>query len=168
MATDAPDAAGARGSRPAESVAVREVEGVKGRESRSGRCAGPGPSDGGADERGNQFTDAARAAGTKQQATPSRLDGDVVDAVMPGEMALPASPGGARDRADGAFDARAIRHLVQGGADRSRKGCGARSAAASYVRSSRWRTRRSTSWSAAGIPGGSISRRAAWCGTWPR
>lgn len=47
--------------------------------------------------------------------------------------------------------------------------CAARSAAASYARSCRWPTRRSTSWSGAGnFPSGSSSRRAASCGTCPK
>jgi hypothetical protein len=50
-----------------------------------------------------------------------------------------------------------------------RLSCDARSAAASYARSCRWPTRRSTNWNGAGIfPSASSSRHAASYGTWPK
>jgi len=118
-------------------------------------------------KRGNQFVNVARAAGREGQAMPAAIDGDISDdrdARRDGDSALRQT---VRRRSRRARSTRAHPDLYKA-APTDPKGCGARSDAASYVRSSRWRTRRSTSWSAAGIPAAVLSHGALRVWTWPK
>ena len=125
-------------ARAAESVAAREVDDS---ESRSGTLRWPWTDDGVMMKRGNQFVTDARGRPAPGRQACQRLDGDVSDdrdAGRDGDSALRQtvreSGPWARSTRRAIRDLYAQRRPILGV-------CGARSDAASYVRSSRWRTR---------------------------